>query len=206
MTSRTVGGLYQVPESFIPGMTNIVLDGTWITEGRENATETVSYNKNCSTSLCEKEGMQHEKRGCFLNQNDSWNFARKTLKTNQLTKWEADRKMSTLMPGVNVTVIQTFILPGCFGRVGHVACHEIVENNCTLTACHSIGNSKPYQVVVINNADPENQTPVGLIAVCHYDTHEFDGDHIVFQVLHRKPGDPICHFIFYKTFLLCPTV
>ena len=112
--------------------------------------------------------------------------------------------MAELKPGVNVTVAETSLLPGCNDI--QVACHPIDGNDCRLIFCHTITNTKVYNVKVVAD-DGSTKQPIPLIAVCHRDTSMWDKHHVSFNILHKQPGDgTICHFIYYNDAIYCPRV
>ena len=73
VSAKTIGGLFQTPNMFIPGLMHIALDGDWLSEGI-NDTNTTPSGVNCSDrSACESLGLAHEHAKCFITEEETTN-------------------------------------------------------------------------------------------------------------------------------------
>ena len=70
VSARTVGGLFQTPNMFIPGLADILLDGDWVSEGI-NDTNTATSGLGCSDrSACASLGLAHEHAKCSISEEE----------------------------------------------------------------------------------------------------------------------------------------
>lgn len=72
-----------------------------------------------------------------------------------------------------------------------IACHTMPYPYAVFY-CHSQeSENRLYQVLLAG----ENGEKVEAAAVCHFDTSQWDPDHVAFSVLGTQPGSsPVCHF------------
>ncbi|CAF1446814.1 unnamed protein product [Didymodactylos carnosus] len=106
---------------------------------------------------------------------------------------------------MNISVVDTKSIRSCNNYLKQVACHIETENNCSITVCHMIDNTKVFQVKISYTKQKKHQTNyLLLLAVCHYDTKLWPAVHQSFKILAKQPGVPICHFILYDNYVICP--
>ncbi|XP_031503646.1 BURP domain-containing protein 5-like [Nymphaea colorata] len=85
-----------------------------------------------------------------------------------------------------------------------VTCHDVTFPYAVFY-CHNFQGTRPYMVPLI----ADDGSRVNAIALCHFDTSNWNPGHASFRLLGVKPGTvPICHFILkdlaWVTFTLPP--
>ncbi|KAF3780992.1 BURP domain-containing protein 17 [Nymphaea thermarum] len=72
-----------------------------------------------------------------------------------------------------------------------VTCHGMMFP-CAVFYCHNFAGTRPYMVPLV----ADDGSRVNAIALCHFDTSNWNPRHASFRLLGVKPGTvPICHFI-----------
>ncbi|CAF1059571.1 unnamed protein product [Didymodactylos carnosus] len=155
--------------------------------------------------ICNRKMHMVENAGCFYDYKDITTYSEHVLQTRIMQVWYPDIKLNLLpFPETfDATVLSSNIINGCEDT--SVVCHDFQPlNSCSpFFVCHSKNGTKAYEVIIANKLVP---TGVKMISLCHYQTSEFDPNHIAWKVLHKQPGDPVCHFTPLDSFLLCKKV
>lgn len=70
--AKLIGGLFQTPDAFLPGVKDIHLDGQWMLAS-DGGDRMVSSKKTCtgrSNTACKRTGLANEHRQCFLDEEE----------------------------------------------------------------------------------------------------------------------------------------
>ncbi|CAF1599955.1 unnamed protein product, partial [Didymodactylos carnosus] len=196
-TVALVQGMFQTPDTLKPNNT-FEIGGWW--GGSSDASENEANLPKCDMKemdACHMSSMEGETRVCYNQQNDIIDYGKRILNSSNVQFWRPLNMNLLPFPNVfNITTSQMNSIPNCNKSI---VCHN-VDNDCSVQMCHALPGTKAYQIEIkyknlINS--------VIMIAVCHYKTNEFDKDGIAFRILHKQPGDPICHFFSPRDFVMC---
>ncbi|CAF1160544.1 unnamed protein product [Adineta steineri] len=201
-----IRGMFQSPSAFEPKSV-MTLAGEWnraVVVGNQTATEQGECSFD-SLQVCKMDTSEiHESRGCFSSMQEIEAYAREEFDVPNVVKHYPDTAMRDLaMTGhqiLNITVMKSTYVPGCEHR--QVTCHKYEEKGCLTTLCHTVTDTKVFNVWVQPSNVPDGKL-VRMMAVCHFSTTAWDKEHISFKVLGKKVGDPVCHFMLIQDFVLC---
>ncbi|CAF3558529.1 unnamed protein product [Rotaria sp. Silwood1] len=158
------------------------------------------------TPVCGRKIHRIEKSGCFYDYTDVIKYSEHILQTTTIQVWHPDTKIDQLpFPKTfNTTTISSNVIKVCEDI--SVVCHDYksLDNIWSpFFVCHSKNGTKTYQVTVANKLVHNG---VKMIAICHYQTNEFDPNHISWKIIRKQPGAPACHLTSRDTFVLCKKV
>ncbi|CAF1563758.1 unnamed protein product [Adineta ricciae] len=199
-------GWYQLPSSLAVNNT-LLMGGSWGNVEKTNINdESINTCDISNISICNiVNNVEGEVRQCFHQIDEITSYASEffNVSNDNIAIYREDEKLAELPfpEPFNVTISEVVQIVGCDGNP--LVCHTMKANasDCnTLYLCHAVHGTVVKQVTVDYNEELNNVT---MYAMCHLKTDNFGKEHVAFRMLHKRPGDGICHFISPDSFLVC---
>ncbi|CAN6457725.1 unnamed protein product [Victoria cruziana] len=138
---------------------------------------------------CEAPAIKGEVKHCATSPESMIDFAVAELGTGDIRA-----VVTSAVSGEEKAEARTYRIGAGGGRMMSrkaVTCHSMVFPYAVFY-CHSFAGTRAYMVPLI--ADDGGR--VNAVALCHFDTSNWNAGHASFRVLGVKPGTvPVCHFI-----------
>ncbi|CAF0894106.1 unnamed protein product [Adineta steineri] len=198
-------GWYQTPASLAANKT-LLFSGTWGNLHEMSQSDIVDTCDITNISICDdSNNIPGELRQCFLKPEDITSYAANlynvTADKIQILKEDPNVQKLPFPDAFNVTISEVNQINGCDGNP--TVCHTMMTNSSdcdTVYLCHSVKGTTVKQVIIDYNEEIKD---VQMYAMCHMNTHNFGEEHVAFRMLHKHPGDGVCHFISPNSFLVC---
>jgi len=157
--------------------------------------------------ICDRHAEGGENRGCFRKIDGSLiAFGKQSLNASKVHIWLPDPNYNNLPfpSSFNRTIVQTKSMLGCENE--HLNCHDMTQDGCdSIYMCHTLKNTNVFRVYLKDEQQEQDDTTF-MPVTCHYDTADWNPNHLSMKALNKKPGDIICHFMPKKNFVVCKKI
>lgn len=156
---------------------------------------------NDTLSVCQVSPVDGEKKVCTTSLEDTVKSAKQMLlgtgSSGVMTWAAASATRSNGLP------LQPYVIQAVAPLDGdrHVGCH-ILPYPYGVYYCH-MTPAMPTKAYMVSLQGVSGGAPaVDMVAICHFNTSNWDPSHPAFQMLHTHPGGkPVCHFMAYANML-----